>query len=322
MKKVLFGLLTVACVLALCACGDSGEYNPTETQETTPSAAVQTEPTAEPTEPAGLALPWDVPAVQEALSYGEYFSEVRSYDQEADIRANTEFFVGEDSLAGEYSLQQDEEAVRIVPYKLTKEQWVIGPAADFEGCVWKIATPTQAFGIRDGKEIFSVDYLTGAQQTLYVDETGGLQRLVDSNADGTFMILAEDQVLFCLAGAGENLGIYRIYLPNGQADLLYDGIPLDAVPELLSDKVYSNQSIGWWQKNSEYYALMEELNTPDSPYLEEYYAQIGADGEPDKEVIYEILNDVINREYGLYSLTEYSFDAVTGELTDLGYPGV
>lgn len=286
-----------------------------ETMETEAAAAATEAAETEETEPS---LPWELPEQSPDPSYTDYFAEERIYDPEKDLHIGNGMNLIADSSdpwywTGVYTLEQDKESLRVVPYKIFQETWVVGPAENYRDCVWAVAMPDRAYGFRGGREVVSVGYLSGEITTLYRDETGALSELVQwENPISTGrMILADGRVLYFLAGCGDAAGIYRLYLPEGQLDLIHGGIPLDKGPRLVPLLFPSNRKVGWSEKSPQYAALMEELNTPDSPYLEEYYAKLPLGQEADRVAIYEILDGAIRLYYGLEAFQLYQYDVET-----------
>lgn len=322
-------LLGIILTILLCGCQAAPGTETTEgrTAAETTAAAMETETavaTAEATETETTepSLPWELPEKSPDSSYTDYFAEERTYDLEKDLHGNTGMNLITDSedpwyWTGVYSLEQDEESLRVVPYKTFQETWVVGPAENYRDCVWAVAAPDRAYGFRAGREVVSVDYLSGEITTLYRDETGALSELIEEEEDHIcrgLMTLADGRVLYFLAGCEDASGIYRLYLPEGQLDLVYGGIPLDTKPFLEPLLFTSNWKVGWCERNPEYAALKEELNTPDSPYLAEYYAGLAPGQEPDRVAIYEILDEAIRLYYGVEPYKLYQYDVETRSL--------
>ena len=329
--RVLLGLM-LAILLCGCQAAPGTETTEARTAAETTAAAAETEETAateaaaaateaaetEATEPS---LPWELPEKNPDPSYTDYFAEERTYDFEKDLHIGNGMNLIADSSdpgywTGVYTLEQDEESLRVVPYKTFQETWVVGPAENYRDCVWAVAAPDRAYGFRAGREVVSVDYLSGEITTLYRDETGVLSELVEGedHISTGRMILADSRVLYFLAGCEDAAGIYRLYLPEGQVDLVYSGIPLDTKPLLETTLFTSNWKVGWCEKSPEYAALKEELNTPDSPYLAEYYAGLAPGQEPDRVAIYEILDEAIRLYYGVEPYKLYQYDVETRSL--------
>ena len=319
-------LLGLILTILLCGCQAAPGTETTEgrTAAETTAAAMETETavaTAEATETEATepSLPWELPEKSPDSSYTDYFAEERTYDLKKDLHGNTGMNLITDSedpwyWTGVYSLEQDEESLRVVPYKTFQETWVVGPAENYRDCVWAVAAPDRAYGFRAGREVVSVDYLSGEITTLYRDETGALSELIEEENNNTcrgLMILAEGRVLYFLAGCEDAAGIYRLYLPEGQMDLIHGGIPLDTKPWLMPPLFPSNRKVGWGEENPQYAALKEELNTPDSAYLARYYAGLGPGQEPDRATIYEILDEAIRLDYGLEAFQLYQYDVET-----------
>ena len=322
-------LLGLILTILLCGCQAAPGTETTEgrTAAETTAAAMETETavaTAEATETEATepSLPWELPEKSPDSSYTDYFAEERTYDPEKDLHGNTGMNLITDSedpwyWTGVYSLEQDEESLRVVPYKTFQETWVVGPAENYRDCVWAVAAPDRAYGFRAGREVVSVDYLSGEITTLYRDETGALSELIEEEEDHIcrgLMTLADGRVLYFLAGCEDAAGIYLLYLPEGQLDRVYGGISLDTKPFLDTLLFTSNWKVGWCERNPEYAALKEELNTPDSLYLAEYYAGLAPGQEPDRVAIYEILDEAIRLNVGMEPYKLYQYDVETRSL--------
>lgn len=232
-----------------------------------------------------MELPWEVP---ETLSYEEYFSQRRGYTQ------NDEYGAAGTGWLADYTVECD--GSRLVVRKNSKESgvnvninseivWVIPSDVDFSWCCVRYKTPEYIFGIR-GNELFQVDYY-GNYETLLVDDTGILAQQVEYGSwSGCYLT---DEVIWFVAGVSEGVpGIYRLYMPTGQVDLIYDdfsaytdgadqsgwGWPYIRV-------AYSNYEVCWFRENEpfwdHYYELVED---PDSvlytdPRYEGFHPQEG-----------------------------------------------
>lgn len=329
-KKIctLFAVI-LSSALLLSGCKRSAPADTTASSNASSEPSTAAASTTEATAPAEPSLPWELPEKSPDPSYTDYFAEERTDEFEKNLYINTSIALIADPSdpwywTGVYSLRQDEESLRVVPYKIFQETWVVGPAENYRDCLWAVAAPDRAYGFRAGREVVSVDYLSGEITTLYRDETGNLSELVEGedNISTGLMILAEGRVLYFMAGCEDAAGIYRLYLPEGQVDLVYGGIPLDTKPFLEPLLFTSNWKVGWCEKNPEYAALMKELNTPDSPYLAEYYAGLAPGREPDRFVIHDILAEAIRLNYGLEPFRLYQYDVETGSLSSPEWSGV
>jgi len=89
--------------------------------------------------------------------------------------------------------------------------------------------------IKDNKELFRIDYNGENRQTLHVDES---QKIAPF--DPTYTHVRDNSVLFFVAAAGSDYGIYRLYLPDMTLDLLHTS---EEKPKLYVP--YSNFEITW-----------------------------------------------------------------------------
>ena len=212
-------------------------------------------------------LPWSVP---ETMSYEEYFSEVRNYTE------NDRYGYSGTGWLSDYIIECDgyhmvvrkESTKSGVNANMNQEIiWVIPSEVDFSQCFIRYKTQKWLFG-RKGNEIFRVDYY-GNYETLFVDETGMLSQTRESGWASTLM----DQTIWFVAGVNEgepHPGIYRLYMPTGQVDLIYDDFPsyadgVDGNGWSLPAKVsaaYSNVEVAWTQSNeafwTTYYAMVDD----------------------------------------------------------------
>lgn len=275
MKKFA-SILMAGIFLYLCACGNqlsAGESAPGNEENT---------PSIESTRPS---LPWDVPVPEDAPSYEEYFSQVIDYgystigteDMNVDITSggNLEGY----QLSYLYLLVDS-------PLYLQSEQGEY---------LWKIASIPQLkivlfdelwiYALRDGKELFRMDYWGENRETLFFDSTGLIAELNDR------FLLADNKVMYFFAGAPDGaVALYRLYVPESRNDIVYlyeseawqqlcyPPLPaFDAAAGYAKEAYHlyglypiSNHEVIWTTDNRAFYDLYEEVRA-DEDLFAKYY---------------------------------------------------
>lgn len=215
---------------------------------------------------SSMELPWDVP---ESMSYEQYFSEYRAYTDE------DQYGWSGTGWLTDYTVECD--GCQLVVRENSKKSgangninspivWVIQLDLDFTQSFIRYRTQEYLFGVK-GNEVFRVDYY-GNYETLFLDETG---MLAQKHLGGVQWVSdAVDQTIWFVAGVNEgepHPGIYRIYMPTGQVDLVYDDFPSYAegvdengwgIPEQVRI-VYSNQEVVWYRDNDAFWAYYNAL---------------------------------------------------------------
>lgn len=196
--------------------------------------------------------PWEVEE-QAYLSYEEYFSQQRLYDYAEDV------FSG-------WSLQDADISYDGTVLRLTDSKGIpMQDIATLKGYLFQTADKNWIYGISETSELVRVSY-SGKIETLFADRTGLLRSLAEKEHAPIY--LADGCTLFFLAGTDEGIGIYRLYLPNKQADVLYSSIPRNAL-RLRLEPPPSNVEAVWDNGDVLFFARYEELLNTSSGYAPE-----------------------------------------------------
>ena len=137
--------------------------------------------------------------------------------------------------------------------------------ATLKGYLFQTADKNWIYGISEASELVRVSY-SGKIETLFADRTGLLRSLAEKEHAPIY--LADGCTLFFLAGTDEGIGIYRLYLPNKQADVLYSSIPRNAL-RLRLEPPPSNVEAVWDNGDVLFFARYEELLNTSSGYAPE-----------------------------------------------------
>lgn len=316
-KRNLFLCALVLLLLSACDPDAAAVPTPDAEQSVLPSVANTPEPTPEPTvtpssepssDPAGL--PWEVPAAENTPSYEDYFAQVIDYHY-PDPDGGAEPWL----ISAGYNID---------PYVLTYE----GPdlyiasgngelllkITDMPGLDVFCCDRSWIYAVVNGKELIRMNFF-GEIETLFTDEAG----LIKVNC------LADGKVLYFWAGLPEGgAAIYRLYIPDGRADVLYqitqeeleqyyyeppaDGGETEfsrASAGYLMSAVepVSNFEFTWVTGNREFCELYDSLvlHAGDHP---QYFDQ-GLEGV---EIKFRIEVD-----YGIREYTDHYYNARTGE---------
>lgn len=187
------------------------------------------------------------------LSYEEYFSQQRLYDYAEDV------FSG-------WSLQDADISYDGTVLRLTDSKGTpMRDIATLKGYLFQTADKSWIYGISEASELVRVSY-SGKIETLFADRTGLLRSLAEKEHAPIY--LADGCTLFFLAGTDEGIGIYRLYLPNKQADVLYSSIPRNAL-RLRLEPPPSNVEAVWDTGDVLFFARYEELLNTSSGYAPE-----------------------------------------------------
>lgn len=233
--------------------------------------------------------PWEVEE-QAYLSYEEYFSQQRLYDYAEDV------FSG-------WSLQDADISYDGTVLRLTDSKGTpMRDIATLKGYLFQTADKNWIYGISEASELVRVSY-SGKIETLFADRTGLLRSLAEKEHAPIY--LADGCTLFFLAGTDEGIGIYRLYLPNKQADVLYSSIPRNAL-RLRLEPPPSNVEAVWDNGDVLFFARYEELLNTSSGYAPE------AMGEDECIGILEL-------DEKLYSAQAHYINALTGDYREMPY---
>lgn len=258
--------------------------------EAVPSAQIPVTSSMKPS----YQLPWSSGGATEFMSYEDYFSKNRPYDDE-DV-------VWGWSLPG-VDLEYDGSVLRLIDTSTNKALWDI---ISLPNCNWVTADLNWIYGITSQSELVRVSYSGEERQVLYTDQSGLLWAL--SIAEDIFapVYLADGCALFFLAGADDGIGIYRLYLPDQTLDILYDAIPTDAIQLFMSAPI-SNVEVRWSQGNPDFFARYEALtNDPNSGY------------DPQKIGESECIG-MVELDFDMYSASEYYYNTITGDLYEMPF---
>lgn len=227
------------------------------------------EPTSEindqKVEPMSHDLPWTLPPA-DSLSYEEYFSIVRSYSSEN--TSNIHHIHNPGGRGDRLDLQYDGTTLQLIDIQTGEKWWDI---ISCSGCEWIATDQRFIYGIRDDRELIAVDFFGNNYQVLFTDTTEQLGKLGE-------IYFLNDGVIFFLAGSGEDIGIYRLYLPEMKCDLLYGDIPADSFMLKLNPPI-SNVEVDWKLVAPEflevYRALIEAPDT-DPTFYEIYQGTVSS----------------------------------------------
>lgn len=286
MRRSFFFLAIILCFL-LCAC----QREPVPTDASLPTTAAASQPTQAPTRPSP---PWQVPE-EDPLSYDAYFEKIRVYDTTMDY-PTPEWREDFGDYSYYYTIQSDATGVYVADHT-GQSRWHIGSTEEYAGCVWVAAEPRYVYGISGGTELFRMDYYGENRETLYIDESEVLGSLEHP-------VALVDQMLLFLAGAENEIGIYRLYLPTLDLELLYDGIALDEAPRL--QEPYSNHEILWTASDPQWQKLYDELMADTSFIPSDLPTDIPG-------FTADYVRSYVKREYGINAAEAHYLNTLTGE---------
>ena len=224
------------------------------------------------------------------LSYEEYFSQQRLYDYAEDV------FSG-------WSLQDADISYDGTVLRLTDSKGIpMQDIATLKGYLFQTADKNWIYGISETSELVRVSY-SGKIETLFADRTGLLRSLAEKEHAPIY--LADGCTLFFLAGTDEGIGIYRLYLPNKQADVLYSSIPRNALRLRLGTPP-SNVEAVWDNGDVLFFARYEELLNTSSGYAPETMGEDECIG-------------MLELDEKLYSAQAHYINALTGDYREMPY---
>lgn len=193
------------------------------------------DPTTEPTEPpVKPVLNWELPDYPQ-LSYAEYFGETRHYYYAAQGENPKQQYYWGGWRNGKDKCEVWMEDGKILAGSSITGKYVQVGTETYDNTRVTCCDEFWIYAIKDRTELFRIDYNGENRQTLYVDET---QKIAPF--DITYTHVRDNSVLFFVAAAGSDYGIYRLYLPDMTLDLLYT---TEAKPFLYGP--YSNYEITW-----------------------------------------------------------------------------
>lgn len=282
------------------------------------------EPSDTPPAPSAnlVVLPWEIPEAEAAPSYEDYFAQVIDYlfpdFTDPYAYSSWKFQYGYD-FDQSYTLVYKDPDLYFSKYYF---EYFHGERPDL--WLWKIAEipnlsifyADQAwiYAVAGGRELIRMDYF-GRIETLFTDEAGLIQ----------IYGLSDGKVLYFWAGLPEGgAAIYRLYIPEGRADALYqitreelasyyykppagygEVSPYSTVPgyQLSQINAISNFEFVWKTPNPEFWALYDSI-----ALQAEDYPQYFSWGLNDNEIRY-----YIGVDYGVWEYTEHYYNAFTGE---------
>ena len=174
--------------------------------------------------------------------------------------------------------------------------------ATLKGYLFQTADKNWIYGISETSELVRVSY-SGKIETLFADRTGLLRSLAEKEHAPIY--LADGCTLFFLAGTDEGIGIYRLYLPNKQADVLYSSIPRNAL-RLRLEPPPSNVESVWDNGDVLFFARYEELLNTSSGYAPETMGEDECIG-------------MLELDEKLYSAQAHYINALTGDYREMPY---
>lgn len=282
MKKMSLAAL-LALLLLLAACGGPAAESPSPTPSETPASTETPAPTGPaspaPTESVRPGLPWEL-SNGESLSYDEYFAQQVTYT----LEEVTCGWVGSKNLmpvgVGFTGYGVARNGDRLELWSTGMEDTFLWTVAEIPGAQPAMGTTRWLYAVVDGKELVRMGYYGENRTTVFTDDTGLLGELMFTEEDGQtvggFFLLGEDLTYFLAGTEDGGVGVYRLYLPEDRADLLYRYTP--AQVEELTFSAYlrgerqepriqigrpipcfrqgltTNQWVRWDAKNPEFYA--------------------------------------------------------------------
>lgn len=299
-------LLLIAFIAVGCA--NSSDATETTVPSTSTPTILETTPVTEETEPPEITesdLPPLLDPYGEAedlsfMSYEEYFSQQREYEYgEMNRDCLWEWPLREGFEPTQYSIQLRDGNL-VVRWDATGElRHTILSWDDYRGqnCKWVVADGYWIYFLRDGRELFRVDYHGENYEALFVD---GMHTL--DYKPGNFF-LADHCTLFFPIYEGETVAICRLYLPEKKLDILCQ---TDA--SIFSSYLpRSNHEITWVEENSELSDIIEaEIADANSPFYQ--YSR-------------EAALFAIPAAYHIPIHTSYYINTQTGEQYSLDYYG-
>lgn len=293
MKKMSLAAL-LALLLLLAACGGPAAESPSPTPSETPASTETPAPTGPaspaPTESVRPGLPWEL-SNGESLGYDEFFAQQVTYT----LEEVTNGLIGGKKLmpvgVGFTGYGVARNGDRLELWSSGMEDTFLWTIAEIPGAQPAVGTTRWLYAVVDGRELIRMDYYGENRTTVFTDDTGLLGELMFAEGDGGFFLLGEDLTYFLAGTEDGGVGVYRLYLPEDRADLLYRYTP--AQVEELTFSAYlrgerqepriqigrpipcfrqgltTNQWVRWETKNPEFYAVYAEL-AADTETWEQY----------------------------------------------------
>lgn len=233
-----------------------------------------------------LVLPWSAPAEEDAPSYADYFSTRVDYGyDDAQVRGEmlTQGTVIQ-TEAGDHQVVWEDGVLYLETYPGGGQSGErLGEIGRISSARVVLCDTRWIYLVADGKELLRMDYRGEQRETLFCDESGLMDHLM-----GDRFILADGKVMYLAAGTPEGgAGYYRLYLPEGRADLLWaysreelealcfslyqgtDALPAD--DQISAPYPVSNLEWEWSHARPEFYALYSRL-LEDPEAFDRYFA--------------------------------------------------
>lgn len=322
-------LLAVCPLLSACQGQEAireSEQNPEQSPALVESEPLPTDSAPLPTEGGtAAALPWDAPEEGEALSYEEYFAQVKTYEPEDRRWAFP--------IDG-YRLHQEGAYLYMMNSHTRELLWEV---AELNSMEVVSADERWVYLIVGGTELIRMDYLGENRETLFTDETGLISRMNQQNYDNPgevyydlvfdggpphpsvnnrTLAVADRRVLYFWAGAqdGDGAAAYRLYLPERRVDAVFQYSQEELDAYLLPDTgdgqgpfyrvaqlwPVSNWEFTWYAGNPAFYEVYSTLSDQDFP---DY---VPLDDEYERQAWCEL-------KYGITSAFAHYQNAMTGE---------
>lgn len=324
-RGILFLLFATVFVVFLTACNQSVSLQESPATEPTQAPTVPTTTPTDPvdttpTEPGQREIPWDVPEIEPAPSYDDYFAETVIYIEQDD-RGETYNYANNDLRDSIYAYKLTYEAphlyVERCKYYENERLWEVAEIPDLQIMVYDARW---IYAIEGGTDLFRMDYYGENRELLFRDKTGLISQLQRR------IILADDKVMFFMAGDPEGgISIYRLYLPEMKLDVMYHydeeafeafyfatpysreeltgQTPVEADYNIGSVQPYSNHEVLWYSSNREFYELLVE-KAADSQWYEAHFGNL--------EVPLDMCIGSVESEYQCWQRIDHYYNVQTG----------
>lgn len=298
---ILLLLFLTLSILVGCTLSDT---NPTTTPP--PSTIVTTAPpeTIIPPTTEPSVLSWEIPDYPE-MSYEEYFSTVRLYGYEEREWPEDYYYYRSVWRNGENRCELWFQQGKLLAGSSLDGKYVqVGSETYDDDDLIVACNEEWIFLVLDGTDLIRMDYRGENRETLFVDESG---KISEHELSGPAYI-RDGCVLFFMAGAGDDYGIYRLYLPDMTLDLL-----VTSKESIWLLDPYSSHELSWFINNPEFSALCKRIleNPP------EKYQHMLVNGKPQGNAFYlEIALD-----HKTPWEIDYYYNTLTGEKLEQGLYG-
>lgn len=272
---------------------------PLSTVATTAPSETTVPPTTEPS-----VLSWEIPDYPE-MSYEEYFSTVRLYGYEEREWPEDYYYYASVWRNGEDRCELWFQQGKLLAGSSLDGKYVqVGSETYDDDDLIVACNEEWIFLVLDGTDLIRMDYHGENREILFVDESG---KISEHELSGPAYI-RDGCVLFFMAGAGDDYGIYRLYLPDMTLDLL-----VTSKESIWLLDPYSSHELSWFINNPEFSALCKRIleNPP------EKYQHMLVDGKPQGNAFYL----EIARDHKTPWEIDYYYNTLTGEKLEQGLYG-